>query len=135
MTAGSGIVHSERTGSRAHPSRLYGIQQTLAGQSAEVRRRYSQIPAHRRLPTFSDQKVKGRVLAGNFAGVRSPVQYEWDTLYVDLQVSANQRISLPPDAEERAVYLLEGHLHTAGQDFDPEECWSSARDAVWMSGL
>lgn len=118
MTAGSGIVHSERTGSRAHPSRLYGIQSWLASplKCEEGTPKFQHIAD---LPTFSDQKVKGRVLAGNFAGVRSPVQYEWDTLYVDLQVSANQRISLPPDAEERAVYLLEGHLHTAGQDFDP----------------
>ena len=117
MTAGSGIVHSERTGSRANPSRLYGIQSWLASplKCEEGAPSFQHIAD---LPTFSEQGVQGRVLAGNFAGVRSPVIYEWDTLYVDIQLHKDRRISLPADAEERAVYLLEGQLHAAGQDFE-----------------
>ncbi|MBN9415055.1 MAG: pirin family protein [Candidatus Eremiobacteraeota bacterium] len=119
MTAGKGIVHSERTGSRAHPSRLYGIQSWLASplHREEGTPSFQHIEASA-LPTFEEKGVRGRVLAGTFAGLHAPVAYEWDTLYVDIQLDQGQRISLPPDAEERAVYLLEGELHTAGQDFD-----------------
>jgi redox-sensitive bicupin YhaK (pirin superfamily) len=118
MTAGSGIVHSERTGSREHSNRLYGIQSWLASPLAKEEGTPSfQHIAADQLPTFAESGVRGRVLAGSFAGLRSPVVYEWDTLYVDLQLDRGQRLCIPADAEERAVYLVEGELHTAGQDF------------------
>lgn len=118
MTAGSGIVHSERTGSRDHTNRLYGIQSWLASPLAkeEGAPNFQHISADQ-LPTFEEAGVRGRVLAGSFAGLRSPVAYEWDTLYVDVQLDRDQRLCIPVDAEERALYLVEGELHTAGQDF------------------
>lgn len=119
MTAGAGIVHSERTGSRESPSRLYGIQSWLASPLSreEGPPSFQHIEASA-LPSFQEAGVRGRVLAGSFAGLHCPVAYEWDTLYVDLQLKRDQKICLPPEAEERAVYLLEGSLHTAGQDFE-----------------
>lgn len=119
MTAGAGIVHSERTGSRESPSRLYGIQSWLASPLSreEGPPSFQHIEASA-LPSFQEAGVRGRVLAGSFAGLHCPVAYEWDTLYVDLQLKRDQKICLPPEAEERAVYLLEGSLHTAGRDFE-----------------
>jgi len=121
MTAGAGIVHSERTGPevRQAPSRLYGIQSWLASplHKEEGNPSFQHIAASE-LPTFEEKGLRGRVLAGSFAGLRSPVVYDWDTLYVDVQLDRGTRLSLPADAEERAVYLLEGELHAAGQDFE-----------------
>ena len=75
MTAGSGIVHSERTGLdvRQQPSRLFGIQSWLAQpmQHENGDPSFSHT-AETALPVFQDDGTKGRVILGDFQGLASP---------------------------------------------------------------
>jgi redox-sensitive bicupin YhaK (pirin superfamily) len=122
MTAGSGIVHSERTGQdvRLGPSRLYGIQSWVATPKAleEGAPRFHHQPKAE-LPTWSFEGVQGRLLMGDFQGLRSPVPTDWQTVYADIDMQRGARISVPPEHEERALYLLQGDVVVAGVPFSP----------------
>jgi hypothetical protein len=61
--------------------------------------------------------VSGRVVIGAFDGIRSPVRAASDTLYVDLRLVAGARVRIPADAEERAIYVLDGDVEIAGDRF------------------
>ena len=77
MTAGRGIVHSERTGPdlRKSGSRLHGVQLWVAlpkaYEEAEPNFRHYGAPA---LPALEEQGVRIRVLAGTAYGATSPVE-------------------------------------------------------------
>lgn len=124
MSAGSGIVHSERTGLdiRQQPSRLFGIQSWLAQPKD---REYSD-PAfshteEKALPLFDAEGLNGRVILGDFSGVKSPVKTDWDTLYVDLHLQPGAQLSIPKTTEERAIYVLEGQIEIGGVMYDPQQ--------------
>ncbi len=122
MTAGSGIVHSERTSAvvRETPSRLYGIQSWVAspkhmeeGEPAFVHHGRSE------LPEFEYEGARGRIIVGKFEGLKSPVTTDWESIYVDLALDSGARVSIPPAYEERALYLAEGRVEVSGQVFEP----------------
>lgn len=124
MTAGSGIVHSERTGQdvRENPSHLFGIQSWLAQPLTHE----NGAPAFEhfdgsKLPSFDDKGVQGRVILGDFSGVKSPIQTQWNTIYVDIHLEEGARISIPKDIEERALYVLKGQIEIASLTYDPEQ--------------
>ena len=58
-----------------------------------------------------------RVVIGRFDGMASPVRTASETLYVDLRLEAGARVKIPADAEERAIYVLEGQVSIAGDRF------------------
>lgn len=113
MTAGSGIVHSERTGAplRATGSELYGLQSWVALPRAheETAPAFLHIAAAA-LPELEGDGVRARIIAGEFFGRRSPVPTLSDLFYVDVALAAGARTVVSPEHEERAVYVLEGLL-------------------------
>ncbi len=124
MTAGSGIVHSERTGAdvRKGPSRLYGIQSWIA----QPKEHENGPPAFDHtgkedLPTFEAEGARGRVILGNFQGVKSPVKTQWDTLYVDIHLSGGSTVNIPKTTEERALYVVQGDIEIGGMTYPPEQ--------------
>ena len=117
MTAGSGIVHSERSDaeSRANISQLFGIQSWLAlPQSSEESAPSFEHYSGSSLPQFSDGGVEGRVLLGEWSGLKSPVSFPWDSLYVDFQMAENGVVYFPKDHQERAVYSAQGAIEIDG---------------------
>lgn len=144
MTAGQGIVHSERTGEdiRQNPSRLFGIQSWLA-QPLEHEHG---APAFSHtgkddLATFDADGVKGRVILGEYLGEKSPVKTQWDTQYVELFLDKGAKTLLPKTTEERAVYVLKGTVEIGGTAYQPqqmmvlnpgEDVTVSAKDDVHM---
>lgn len=124
MTAGSGIVHSERTGHdvRQNPSRLFGIQSWIAQPKHHENGAadFKHTPKSK-LPVFDDNGIKGRVILGHFQGVSSPVETQWETLYVDLQLKSNSQIDIPKSTEERAVYVLNGRIEISQMTYDPQQ--------------
>lgn len=120
MTAGGGIVHSERTGQdvRRHPSSLFGVQSWMAqprtheGEAPEFAR-----AARRSLPTFDEPGVSGRLILGEFLGVRSPVATQWPALYVDVRMKPGAKLGVPATTEERAIYTLAGQVEIGGVRF------------------
>ncbi|TIQ26794.1 MAG: pirin family protein, partial [Mesorhizobium sp.] len=111
MTAGRGIVHSERTPQelRGAPMSVSGLQTWLAlpDDKEEVDPIFENTAAMR-LPKIDAEGVSGRVVIGAFSGLRSPVATASDTLYADLSLAPGASVKIPADAEERAIYTLEG---------------------------
>ena len=111
MTAGRGIVHSERTPPdlRATGSRLYGIQLWVAlpKEHEETVPEFHHHPADA-LPELEEDGVRIRVLAGSAYGEISPVRTFSPLFYVEASLPAGAALPLPPEHEERAIYILEG---------------------------
>ena len=124
MTAGSGIVHSERTGQdvRQNPSRLYGIQSWLAQPKIyeDASPDFTHMSAGD-LPGFDADGASGRVILGEFSGMASPVKTQWETLYVDFQLDNGSRFSIPKRTEERALYVINGEIEIAGMRYSPQQ--------------
>ncbi len=118
MTAGRGIVHSERTpaNERAAGHRLHGVQTwlalPLASEDAEPEFLHHDAAA---LPEDERGGVRLRVIAGTAFDMESPVRVYSPTLYVDARFAASSRLVLPADHAERAVYPVEGDFTIAGQ--------------------
>lgn len=121
MTAGAGIVHSERTGQdiRQNPSHLFGIQSWIAqpqkyenGASGFIHSTEAE------LPVFDEKGVKGRVILGDYCGARSPVKTQWDTLYVDFNLERDAVINIPADTEERALYAVQGKIEINNSTYE-----------------
>ena len=120
MTAGRGIVHSERTPEelRGAPMSMSGLQTWLAlpDHAEEVAPSFDHTQAEA-MPLIDDAGVTGRVVIGGFHGLKSPVRTATDTLYADLRLAPGASISIPADAEERAIYILSGTVDILGDIF------------------
>ncbi len=124
MTAGRGIVHSERTPEnlRGQPHSVSGLQTWLALPAD--REETDPVFAHTgrdAMPLIEEEGVKGRVVIGAFEGLTSPVPTFTDTLYVDLQLEAGRRCPFSAAHEERAIYILSGELIVAGDHFAQDQ--------------
>ena len=120
MTAGRGIVHSERTPEelRGAPMSISGLQTWLAlpDEKEEIAPRFENTVSAA-LPDFQAEGVTGRVIIGAFDGLRSPVRTATDTLYADIRLDAGAAVKIPADAEERAIYVIDGWVSIAGDRF------------------
>ena len=117
MTAGRGIVHSERK-PEALKSRTYvnhGLQLWAALPQAdeEVAPSFEHTPAAD-IPALEVQGAQVRVLIGEAFGACSPVKTFAPTLYLDIALPAGARFLLPALAAERAVYPVDGDLRIDG---------------------
>jgi redox-sensitive bicupin YhaK (pirin superfamily) len=120
MTAGRGIVHSERTPEelRGTPMSVSGLQTWLALPDAkEETAPVFENTGRDLLPQFEFDGASGRVVMGSLSGIRSPVRTDTDTLYADIRLAPGARIKIPADAEERAIYVLDGTVTISGDEF------------------
>jgi len=121
MTAGRGIVHSERTPPelRTTGTRLFGIQTWigLPNDREEVEPSFVHH-AESALPMLEGDGKHVRVIAGEFQGARSPLAVFSETLYADAALAAGARLEVPPDYRERAIYIVEGRIAIAGDLFE-----------------
>ena len=120
MTAGRGIVHSERSPEelRGGPLAISGLQTWLALPDAkeEIDPVFANT-SRADLPEIDAEGITGRVVIGSFHGFASPVAAYSRTLYADLTIAPGARLQIPADAEERAIYVLEGDVEIAGDRF------------------
>lgn len=65
--------------------------------------------------------MTGRLLLGHFHGLRSSAPTDWETVYADIGLDEGARFSIPPEHEERALYLLEGEVEVAGVAFNSRQ--------------
>jgi redox-sensitive bicupin YhaK (pirin superfamily) len=113
MSAGRGIVHSERTPQAARVSgeHVHGIQSWVAlpdghedGEPTFVHHSASTLPTH------VGDGIEMTIIAGDAFGLRSPVATLWPTLYVHAQIADGATVEVPANHGERAVYVVEGEL-------------------------
>lgn len=120
MTAGRGIVHSERTGleARATGPKLYGIQAWLALPKSheEIAPDFAHHGAGE-LPRIVEGGKRISLIMGSAYGQSSPVKFPWDALYAEAVLSPGAILPLDPDYDERAVYIVTGKIDIAGDEF------------------
>lgn len=118
MTAGRGIVHSERTPQeiRQKGSRLHGLQLWVALPLAheETAPSFHHHPRST-LPERDLGGVRLRVLAGTAYDMTSPVEILSPLFYVDAVMAADSELALPSGHEERAIYVIEGVLRCGAE--------------------
>jgi len=121
MTAGRGIVHSERTAEprRAAPHRLFGIQSWVAlpRDQEETGPAFVHHGAST-LPTLSQEGISLRLVAGEGWGLRSPVAVHSDLFYADATLAPGASLPLTGH-EERGAWVLEGEVEVGGDRFGP----------------
>lgn len=116
MTAGSGIVHSERSPQeeRDKGARLYGMQTWLAlpdGQE-EIAPAFE---AQSDLPVVEDQCARAIVVMGELWGRRAATTTHAGTIYAEIALAPGGAIPVEAEADERAVMLVEGAATIGGQ--------------------
>ncbi len=123
MTAGRGIVHSERSpaAQRAGGPELSGIQTWLALPSAkeEIDPAFEHV-ARDAMPVVEGQGARARIVMGTLWGATSPVTQHSPTIYADLMLGPGGAVPVDPEAEERALYLAEGDASLDGLPFEPQ---------------
>lgn len=122
MSAGRGIVHSERTPQplRARGSTLHALQSWVALPRAheESEPTFEHVDASR-LPRVALPGAALRVIAGRAYGADSPVRVLAGTLYVDARLEPGCELPLPEEHRERAVYVVHGSVEVDGRRFEP----------------
>ncbi|MBY4635890.1 pirin family protein [Sphingopyxis sp. XHP0097] len=118
MTAGRGIVHSERTPSaeRATGSPISGMQTWLAlpDGKEEIDPAFEHV-AKDDLPLVEDNGVSARVIMGSLWGATSPITQHSATIYADILMNAGASIPIEAEADERAVLVALGDASLDGE--------------------
>jgi len=121
MTAGRGIVHSERTSPelKARGSRVFGLQTWVALPAAHEETNPSFIHYEAtELPVLEAEGKRVRLVVGEAWGIRSPVETFSDTIYADVALEPGAALPLETEHEERAIYVVSGAV-TIGSDRSP----------------
>ncbi len=122
MTAGRGVVHSERTPEpeRSSGHRMHGIQfwVGLPQADAEIEPSFSHHPLEA-LPEWSseDGRVQGRLVAGAAFGLQSPVPVHSRLFCIDTNLAAGAELQVPVDYPERAIQVVDGEIEVDGAVF------------------
>jgi redox-sensitive bicupin YhaK (pirin superfamily) len=120
MTAGHGIVHSERTAPehRVDGEPLHGLQCWVALPHAKEEMAPDFVHyGVEDFPLVSDTGKTARVLAGEAYGARSPLSATSETMFVDVALEAGARLPIDARYEERAVYVVSGEIEIMGDRF------------------
>jgi len=120
MSAGAGIVHSERTSpeERARGPRLFGIQAWAALPKSHEEK--APDFAHydtTELPRIAAEGKTVRVIMGELYGRRSPAEFPHPSFYAEAVLAPGAVLPLDADYDERAVYVASGTIDIAGESF------------------
>ena len=120
MTAGRGIVHSERTGAdkRAAGGPIHGLQMWVALPAAkeEIDPGFAHYDAGG-FPLVSEDGKSVRVVVGSLYGARANVATVHETIFADVRLRAGAVLPIDAEREERALYLIDGELEIASDRF------------------
>ena len=121
MTAGRGIVHSERETeqAQAQPREMFGIQAWLAlPKEAEEAAPTFAHHGLGELPRIEGEGKRVRLVMGEAFGRRSPVAFPHPTLYAEAVLAPGAVLPLDAHYDERAVYVASGAVDIAGERFE-----------------
>ncbi|MEM9839520.1 MAG: pirin family protein [Pseudomonadota bacterium] len=122
MTAGRGIVHSERMPEDIadQPNSMFGLQTWMAlpKDKEETDPAFDHYPSAD-LPALDGEGMSGRVVLGNVYGVTSPVKTATETLYADVHLEPGVQLPLPDNHEDRGLYVIEGSIALADRAIPP----------------
>jgi redox-sensitive bicupin YhaK (pirin superfamily) len=120
MSAGHGIVHSERTAPerRANGQKLFGIQSWVAlPRAAEESAPDFAHHDAQSLPFIEDRDKSLRLIVGSAFGKTSPVRTQSEIIYADIALEPGGSVPIDAIHEERGLYLVSGNVEIAGDRF------------------
>lgn len=121
MSAGQGITHSERMDGDTlkSPRSLLGIQTWVAlpKEAEDSAAAFVHAPASE-LPVVEGEGKHVRVILGEIYGASASVETASETFYADAILEAGQGLPMPDNHEDRGVYVLDGSVTIAGQEFE-----------------
>ena len=133
MTAGSGIVHSERTAPELLETgqRLHGLQvwMALPEDRQEMDPSFVHYPATA-LPVIREGGVETTVIIGTHAGAVSPVEVHAKTIYLSLSIQAGIVHQIDAPHEQLAIYVVSGQVRLDGHAVKAGEMAVLARNRV-----
>jgi redox-sensitive bicupin YhaK (pirin superfamily) len=124
MTAGRGIVHSERSPDDlrgvAHVSHGLQLWLGLPAEQEEGDPHFQHMPASR-LPAVDVDGAQVRVLAGTAFGSTSPVTVASPTLFVEMHLQPGGQLTIPAGSTERGLYSVDQPFEVGGQTVAPHK--------------
>ena len=121
MTAGRGIVHSERetSAARSHTRRMFGIQ----AWAALPKEHEEDAPAFAHhgideLPRIEGEGKRVRVIMGTAFGATSPAAFPHPSFYAEAILAPGAVLPLDPDYDERGIYIASGEIDIGGDRFE-----------------
>ncbi len=121
MLAGQGITHSERTDgpARQAPLSLYGLQTWLAlpRDREDDAADFAHLP-RANLPELEGEGKQVRLILGNAWGEEVPLKMPSEVFYADALLQPGAALPLPDNHEDRGIFVLEGSISCAGQEFE-----------------
>lgn len=125
MTAGNGIVHSERTPERLRTSdkQLHGLQIWVAlPKDLEQMAPSFSHTTEDELPVWQDGGVTIKLIAGEAFGKKSPVPVYSPLYFLELKSTARQKVTLGSGLYgESGLYILDGSIEAEGHTFEPRQ--------------
>ncbi|WP_442678730.1 pirin family protein [Sphingomonas sp. ASY06-1R] len=124
MSAGSGIVHSERSPETARhgAAGLFGLQLWVALPADQEESAPSFVHHDAaEIPSGEWDGVTVRQIVGAMDGLSSPVKTLSEMVYAEIVMTPGTRYRVPRDQVERAFYLIDGAVTVDGQPFGPSE--------------
>jgi redox-sensitive bicupin YhaK (pirin superfamily) len=119
MTAGRGIVHSERSpaSERERGPGMYGMQTWLALPDGheEIDPAFEAVSD---LPQISEGGASATVIMGDLWGARAPTTTYAETIYAEITLAPGSSLPIEAGADERAVMLVGGHATLDGAPLD-----------------
>lgn len=125
MTAGKGIVHSERTPTRLRNSNqiLHGLQIWVALPKAleQMTPTFFHAGEHD-IPSWEENGVSFKLIAGEVLEKKSPVPVYSALYLLELKSKTRQIVSLGKALfGESAIYILEGGIESEGNQYTPKQ--------------
>ena len=120
MTAGSGIVHSERSpqSERASGPALFGMQLWLALPDGREEIEPA-VEAVSNLPRLKDGGVEATIIMGSLWGKTAPVTTYAESIYAEIVLQEGGSVPIDAEADERALMLVGGAADLDGFEMTP----------------
>lgn len=125
MTAGKGIVHSERTPEylRHEDKTMHGLQiwVALPKHLEQMNPEFFHVEAEK-LPTWSTGEVDFKLIAGEIMGHRSLVPVYSNLYMLEIKSRSKQTINIGDHLfGESGLYIMEGGIESEGNSYSPKQ--------------
>jgi len=125
MTAGKGVVHSERTPEylRTTDKRLHGLQiwVALPKELEEMEPEFHHLDASQ-LPSWKQGGLQFKLIAGEALGHKSPVPVHSKLYFIEIKSEAPAKVKIGSELfGESALYILEGSITDGGNRYEPKQ--------------
>lgn len=125
MTAGRGVVHSERTPEylRDSTKMLHGLQiwVALPKELEEISPAFHHVEAND-IPEWEQGGVEFKLIAGEGFGRKSPVPVHSNLYFIEIKSTKKQTINIGDELfGESALYILNGKIHSEGNIYEPKQ--------------